>query len=106
MPGTKAGGAKAAAKNKANDPDFYRKIGSLGGRKAVPKGFAKMSFKKRSDAGKKGGKRSSRRGVLNGEAKPKQYFYMDDSIVIKEKEERRRLAEEIRALEAEEDYYD
>lgn len=30
MAGTKAGGKKAAAKNLANDPDFYRKIGAKG----------------------------------------------------------------------------
>ena len=31
MAGTKAGGMKAAAANKAKDPDFYAKIGAKGG---------------------------------------------------------------------------
>jgi uncharacterized protein len=32
MSGTKSGGKRAAAANKAKDPDFYKKIGALGGR--------------------------------------------------------------------------
>lgn len=32
MAGTKAGGRKAAETNMRNDPDFYRKIGSKGGK--------------------------------------------------------------------------
>lgn len=32
MSGTKEGGKKAAAKNLASDPDYYRKIGAKGGR--------------------------------------------------------------------------
>lgn len=34
MAGTKLGGQKAAAKNLANDPDFYTKIGAKGGIKS------------------------------------------------------------------------
>lgn len=40
MAGTKAGGLKAAAKNKANDPDFYAKIGAIGGKNGTTGGFA------------------------------------------------------------------
>ena len=40
MAGTKAGGQKAAAKNLANDPDFYKRIGSKGGRNGNTGGFA------------------------------------------------------------------
>lgn len=50
MPGSKGGGIKAAHKNKENDPDFYKKIGSLGGKKSnnrewanTPEGHAKLS---------------------------------------------------------------
>ena len=32
MAGNKIGGQKAAAKNRANDPDFYAKIGAKGGK--------------------------------------------------------------------------
>ena len=32
MAGTREGGKKAAAKNLANDPDFYKRIGAKGGR--------------------------------------------------------------------------
>lgn len=41
--------------------DYYKMIGSLGGRKKVPKGFALMTPEKRSLCGQKGG-RISRRG--------------------------------------------
>lgn len=39
MAGTKAGGKAAAATNKQNDPDFYAKIGALGGRRGRTGGF-------------------------------------------------------------------
>lgn len=39
MAGTKLGGAKARDKMLANDPDHYRKIGAIGGRACVSKGF-------------------------------------------------------------------
>lgn len=39
MAGTVAGGKAAAATNKANDPDFYKKIGAMGGAKGTTGGF-------------------------------------------------------------------
>ena len=56
MAGSRIGGLKAAEKNKASDPDFYRRIAAIGGKAKVPKGFAKMDPKKRAEAGRKGGK--------------------------------------------------
>lgn len=40
MAGTKAGGLKAAKKNLANDPNFYRRIGKIGGQNGHTGGFA------------------------------------------------------------------
>lgn len=40
MSGTKAGGQKAAAKNLAKDPNFYAKIGAIGGANGTTGGFA------------------------------------------------------------------
>lgn len=54
-----AGGLKAAEKNKASDPDFYRKRGAMGGRACVPKGFA-LNRELASEAGRKGGRISKR----------------------------------------------
>ena len=65
MAGTKAGGLKAAAKNLANNPNFYREIGRLGGQNGHTGGFAADPELARI-AGAKGG-RISRRGP----AKPK-----------------------------------
>lgn len=61
MPGTKAGGLKAAQKNKERDPDFYKKIGSRGGsaEKKAPAGFA-ADRELASIAGRKGGTISRR----------------------------------------------
>lgn len=40
MAGTKEGGIKAREKNLAKDPDFYKKIGTQGGKSSSPtKGF-------------------------------------------------------------------
>lgn len=60
MAGTKAGGLKAAAKNKAKDPDFYAKIGAKGGRNGKTGGFAANPELARI-AGAKGGRISRRR---------------------------------------------
>ena len=40
MAGTAAGGRLAAAKNKKRDPDFYKRIGAMGGRAGHTGGFA------------------------------------------------------------------
>jgi len=60
MAGTKAGGLKAAAKNLANDPDFYKRIGQKGGRNGNSGGFAANPELARI-AGAKGGRISRRR---------------------------------------------
>ena len=61
MAGTKAGGMKAAATNKARyGNDWYRKIGQIGGRNGTTGGFAANPALAKI-AGAKGG-RISRRG--------------------------------------------
>ena len=60
MAGTKAGGLKAAKKNLEKDPDFYKKIGAIGGKKGTTGGFA-ANRELASIAGRKGGL-ISRRG--------------------------------------------
>lgn len=67
IPGTKAGGAKAAATNKAKyGEDFYKRNGAIGGAvpTAKPKGFAAMSPEKRSEISRIGGR-------IGGLASPK-----------------------------------
>jgi hypothetical protein len=60
MAGTKAGGKAAAAKNKAKyGPDFYARIGALGGKKGHTGGFAANRELARL-AGAKGGRISRR----------------------------------------------
>jgi len=60
MPGTKAGGQKAAATNKEKyGNDFYIKIGGIGGKKSRGGGFRDSEIARA--AGRKGG-RISRRG--------------------------------------------
>jgi len=60
MAGTREGGLRAAAKNKAKDKDFYAKIGRKGGQNGISGGFAANPDLARI-AGAKGG-RISRRG--------------------------------------------
>lgn len=79
MSGTRAGGAKAAKMNKQlYGDDFYRKIGSKGGRQksSKPRGFAAHPELART-AGAKGGRMSSRKGVANGQGKVKEYYWKD-----------------------------
>lgn len=69
MTGTKAGGAKARKTTmERHGEDFYARIGAIGGRNGHTGGFAANPELARI-AGSKGGKRSSRKGVLNGEGK-------------------------------------
>ena len=63
MAGTKAGGQKAAAKNLAKDPNFYAKIGKVGGERGHTGGFAANPDLARI-AGAKGGKISRRKKVV------------------------------------------
>ena len=60
MAGTIAGGRAAARTNLANDPDFYKRIGAMGGKKGNTGGFHNNPELARI-AGKKGGT-ISRRG--------------------------------------------
>lgn len=54
MSGTRIGGLKAAAKNRAKDPQFYQKIGAKGGKVSGPRGgFSDRAFARQ--AGIKGG---------------------------------------------------
>jgi len=59
MAGTVAGGKKAAAKNLAKDPNFYREIGAKGGKNGRTGGFAANPALARV-AGAKGGRISRR----------------------------------------------
>ena len=59
MSGTIEGGKKAAAKNLAKNPNFYREIGRIGGRNGHTGGFASNPALARI-AGAKGGRISQR----------------------------------------------
>ena len=65
MAGTVEGGKRAAAKNLARDPDFYTKIGKIGGRNGTTGGFAANRELARI-AGKKGGQISRRGSAKKG----------------------------------------
>ena len=69
MSGTLAGGKKAAITNKLkHGEDFYKRIGSLGGRNGHTGGFAANPALARI-AGAKGGRNGSRAGIKTGEGK-------------------------------------
>ena len=75
MVGTKAGGQKAAATNKAkNGEDFYARIGKKGGQNGHTGGFASMTPEQRSECGRKGGKKSKRGPAKNKTTKPTPKF--------------------------------
>lgn len=64
MAGNRLGGIKAAAKNLAKDPDFYKKIGAKGGSRPTTGGFAGNPDLARI-AGAKGGRISRRKKAYN-----------------------------------------
>jgi len=59
--------------------EMFRQMGSLGGRAKVRKGFA-TNHELAVKAGRKGGKKSRRTGVTNGQGKKKEYYYNGDRI--------------------------
>lgn len=69
MVGTIQGGKKAAATNKLRHGEgFYARIGKMGGQNGHTGGFA-ANRALASLAGRKGGKKSRRTGVRNGEGR-------------------------------------
>lgn len=74
MAGTKIGGKKAAYTNRLlHGVDFYARIGAKGGRNGHTGGFASMPRERVSEIGRRGGTRSSRRGIKNGEGRKVRY---------------------------------
>lgn len=63
MSGTVAGGRKARDKNLARDPQFYKKIGKIGGHASSDGGFASH---KRGKDGLTGFERASIVGTVGG----------------------------------------
>lgn len=86
MPGTKAGGLKAARANlERYGNDFYARIGAKGGQNGHTGGFASNPALAKI-AGRKGGRISTRKGIKNGEGKWRQrkntYKILKDGKVI------------------------
>ena len=74
MVGTKIGGLKAAKTNKKLHGDnFYKRIGSKGGRNGHTGGFA-SSHDRAVECGRIGGLLSRRTGVKNGQGRKKVYY--------------------------------
>ena len=107
MAGTKAGGLKAAAANKARyGKDWYARIGKIGGHNGHTGGFA-ANPELAKEAGRKGGA-ISKRGPAKNPRTPhlsdKEYAIGKTEAAVRDATERRRLKAEIRALEAEEEW--
>ena len=68
MAGNKEGGRKAAAKNLAKNPNYYREIGRIGGKNGTTGGFAANHELART-AGAKGGRISRRGKAIKNEGK-------------------------------------
>ena len=87
MVGTRAGGIKAAKKNKSlYGDDFYKNMGKKGGKNGHTGGFACMEVGEDGLTGRErarvvgaiGGKKGKRTGVKNGEGKRKRSAITDE----------------------------
>lgn len=112
MPGNRAGGLKAAATNKHRyGENWYARIGRIGGQNGNTGGFAAeepgkdglTGAERAKIAGAKGG-HISKRGPAKKPRSP--HITDEEMILVRKREELRRLRAEIRALEAEEDWND
>jgi general stress protein YciG len=79
MAGTPDGGKKAYLKNIANDPNFYAKIGAIGGKNGHTGGFA-ANPKLARIAGAKGGRISRRKKVTVAIQSDDQMTNQDDNL--------------------------
>jgi uncharacterized protein len=69
MAGNKAGGIKTREANLAKDPDYYRKMGAIGGKNSSTGGFAQ---------GEAGRERARQAGSVGGKkSKPGKTTYVD-----------------------------
>lgn len=78
MAGTKAGGQKAAAKNLAKDPNFYKNIGRVGGSNGTTGGFG--SSKVSDKDGLTGAERARIAGALGGRISRRSKKASDKSV--------------------------
>ena len=84
MSGTKIGGLKARDVNiKRHGKDFYKRIGAIGGRNGHTGGFAANPELARL-AGAKGGRKSRRTGIKNGEGKKANKDIDDLEFILEE----------------------
>ena len=84
MPGNKIGGRKAAKTNiERYGKDFYKRIGSIGGRNGHSGGFA-ANHELAKIAGAKGGRISRRTGVKNHEGKRSDKDIADAEKILEE----------------------
>lgn len=81
MAGTKEGGIKAAASNTKRDPDFYRRIGQMGGRNGHTGGFASNKVGKDGLTGRQRARLVGREGGLNGKRGPAKRKDDDDDAI-------------------------
>lgn len=94
MGGTGSGGKQAAETNKRlYGADFYPRIGSIGGNtpKTKPSGFASQPRERVVAWGKKGGAKSSRKGIKQGQGKK--------ALAAKAEQARQRKARELTGAE-------
>lgn len=64
MSGTKTGGQRARDYHLERDPDYYRKLGKLGGVARVPKGFGSDKVGKDGLTGKQRARVAGKRGGI------------------------------------------
>ncbi len=100
MAGTKAGGLKAAQKNKANNPNFYKEIGKKGGQSGHTGGFYNDPVRAKA-CGAKGGKSHRGRGPAKRDANGRPL--KKDGTPYKEWPKGRERARKPRVLSKEED---
>lgn len=70
MSGSRDGGLKAAKVNKDRDPDFYRRIGAMGGRNGHTGGFASEKVGKDGLTGRQRASLVGKDGGHNGKRGP------------------------------------
>lgn len=70
MAGSRTGGLKAAEANTRRDPDFYRRIGAMGGRNGHTGGFASEKVGKDGLTGRQRASLVGKDGGHNGKRGP------------------------------------
>lgn len=105
MAGTREGGLKAARKNREYDPDFYKRIGKLGGSKSWGGGFH-ANLELAQAAGRAGGQGAGKKYQCTECGKEFSEHFIDYHMESKHPQPQTEVAQQLAQIESKSSWVD